>query len=148
MRRAVLLRSVARVLGEGVTVYEAAYMWTRHRHMLLYASAVFLAFVLFAPVAGIDEWPTRLVIGLGGTAVAVTATTEYRVVAQTSDGLVLFRASRIRQVATQVKQRLEPGATLQPVGGTILAADWQVGDNRYTVSRSSEQAMNRMAAAL
>jgi hypothetical protein len=68
-------------------------------------------------------------------------------VAQTDDGVLLLKASKIRQVATELQEELPPDAAMEAVGGTMLAADWQVGAHRYTVSRSSEQAMNRMATA-
>lgn len=135
------------MLGTDAVVRDAAYMWTRHRWMVHYGAAVFAAAVLFAPIAGIDDWPTRVAIGLALVAMAVTATTDYRVVAQTDQRLVLLKASRIRQVATALEKELSRTIELTPAGGTVLGADWQVGDHRYTVSRSSEQAMNRMAAA-
>jgi len=147
VRRAFLLNSVSRVLGAGTVVHDAAYMWTRHRWMVPYGAVAFAAVVMFAPIAAIDEWPTRIAIGFAAAGVAVMATTEYRIVAQTNHGLVLMRASKIRQVATVFEEELPADTELAPVGGTLLAADWQVGDQRYTVTRSSEQAMQRMAAA-
>jgi hypothetical protein len=145
MRRAFLFRSIDRVLGEGTIVYDAAYIWARHRWTLPYGGAVFVFVALVAPVVGVDDWPTRTVIGLAATAVAVTAATDYRVVAQTADGLVLLKASRIRQVAVDMVRRLPDDAELEQVGGTILAAEWNVDGLRYTVARSSEAAMNRMS---
>lgn len=146
MRRAVLLRSVGRILGGDAAIHDAAYMWTRHRWMIPYASTVFAAIALLAPIVGIEDWPTRIVIGLAGASVAVMATTEYRVLAQTADDFVLLDASRIRQVATAPRDTLDADDVLEPVGGTMLAADWQVAEHRYTVPRSSEQAMQRMYA--
>ncbi len=145
MRRAVLLRSVQRVLGDDSEVRDAAYVWSRHRWITPFATLVFVAIVLLAPVAGVEEWPTRLVIGLAGLGVAFLATTDYRVVAETDTGIVVLKASRIRQVATEFGESLARDADLRPVGGTVLATDWLVGDHRYTVPRSSEQAMERMA---
>lgn len=145
MRRAILLRSIVRVLGGDVVVHDAAYMWSRHRLVVPYGAVVFVAAVLFAPIAGIDDWPTRMVIGFAIVAVAVIATSDYRVLASTDAGLTLLTASRIRQVATGLKERLASGTELAPVGGTVIAAEWQVGDRVYTVPRSSEQAMRRMA---
>ena len=146
MRRAFLLRSVARVLGGNMVVHDAAYMWARHRWMMPFAGAAFAAVALLAPIAGINEGGTRIALGLAAAGVAVMASTEYRVVAQTDGGIVLLEASKIRQVATDLRLRLEKDDPFQSVGGTVLAADWQVGEYRYTVPRSSEQAMQRMAA--
>lgn len=145
MRRAVLLRSVRGVFGEQVSVLDAAYMWNRHRWFMAYAMVVLAALVWLAPIAGIDDWPTRIVIALAGTAIAVNASSSYRVLAETEEGMFLLRASRIRQVATGELEQLPPKASLEPVGGTLLATDWQVGEEIYTVARSSEQAMERMA---
>jgi len=147
MRRAVLLRSVQRVLGDGAGVRDAAYVWTRHRWSIPFAAMVFAGIALVAPIADIEDWPTRIVLGLAGVAVAVNASTTYRVLAETDDGIVLLKASRIRQVATGVEQKLPANTDLKPVGGTIIATDWLVGNQEYTAPRSSEQAMQRMAAS-
>lgn len=148
MRYAFLLKSVQRVLGDDAVIHDAAYIWTRHRWVWPFGMGVFGVALLFAPVAGIDEWPTRIVIAAALMAVAVMAATDYRVLALVDDGLALFDASKIRQVATVRRDDFPADATLEPVGGSILASDWQVGTIRYTVPRSSETAMTRMAAAL
>lgn len=145
MRRAVLLRSVQRVLGDADKVRDAAYAWNRHRWIAIYSTAVFAAIVLLAPIGGIEQWPTRIVLGLAAVGVAVMATTEYHVVAETDTSLYVLKASRIRQVAIEVDERVETDAAFEPVGGTIIATDWQVGNHVYTVPKSSEQAMQRMA---
>lgn len=147
MRRNFLLRSITRILGDEVTVHDAAYMWSRHRWMVPYAAIAFAGVVLFAPVAGIDDWPTRIVIGAAAVAVAVTATTEYWVLALSDKGLHLLAASKIRQVAVRHHENLDADTPVVPVGGTGLTTDWAVGDRRYTVPRSSEQAMGRMATS-
>ena len=135
-----------RVLGDQVVVREAAYVWRRHKWMMPYAATVFAAVTLLAPIGGIEDWPTRIAIGAAAVAVAVTATTDYSVVAQVDDSIVLLKASKIRQVATGLQDYLPVDVELAPVGGTLLATDWQVGKHRYTVPRSSDQAMNRIAA--
>lgn len=146
MRRAVLLRSVQQVLGEVVTVRDAAYVWSRHRWLVPFVTVVFAAIVLLAPVAGLQDWPTRIVLGLAGVAVGVMSTTDYRVLAETDSGMVILKASRIRQVAIELLERLASDVVLEPLGGTFLTTDWQVGDHRYTAPPSSDQAMQRMAA--
>ena len=146
VRRAILFRSVTRALGDEVVVREAAYVWRRHKWMVPYGATVFGAVTLLAPIGGIEDWPTRIAIGAAAVAVAVTATTDYSVVAQTDAGLALFKASKIRQIATEFREHLPGDVELTRVGGTLLAADWQVGERVYTVPRSSDQAMNRMAA--
>lgn len=121
-------------------------MWFRHRWVAWFATAVLFGLVWLAPLAGIEDWPTRVVIGLAGLGVAVNASSNYRVLAETDQGMFVLAASRIRQVATGRPEKLSPGAELEPVGGTLLAADWRVGTNVFTVARSSQQAMERMAA--
>ena len=145
MRKANLLRSIARLLDDGTAVVEAVYMWKRHRLMFPFGIVSFVGMVVVAEWAGWDEWATRIVIGLAAVAVAVAASTDYRVLAQTSDALFLLQASRIRQAATRLLEKLPPDATIRPVGGTILAADWEVAGSVYTVPRSSEQAISRIA---
>jgi len=147
MRRAYLIRSIQRVLGEHVAVLDAAYLWTRHRLMVPFAATVFGAVVLLSPIASINDWPTRVVIGAAAVAVAVTASTEYSVLAQTRDGLHLLTASKIRQVATGLREHLGTRVHLEAIGGTGLTTDWQVGERQFTAPRNSEQAMARMAAA-
>jgi len=135
-----------RFVDEGTEVTEAAYMWRRHRRMVPFAAAAFIGMVAVAASVGWDDWPTRVAIGLAGAAVAVAASTEYKVLAQTSDGaILLLRASRIRQAATRLLETLPSDVTIERVGGTVLAADWQVADSVYTVPRSSEQAIGRIA---
>lgn len=143
MRRATLLRSVGRLLGEEVR--EAAFMWSRHRWMIPYALVAGAAVSVTSAWAGFTEVATRVALGFAAGAVAVNATTEYRVLALTSKGLVLLRGSRIRQYATQVVARLPSTTTIAPVGGTVLASDWQVGDSVYTVPKSSERAIEVIA---
>ncbi len=114
--------------------------------MLPFGIASFLGLAMVADWVGWDDWPTRIVIGLAGAALAVAASTDYKVVALTSAGVVLLQASRIRQAATGMLERLPPDVAIEPAGGTVLAADWEVAGLVYTVPRSSEQAINRIAA--
>ncbi len=125
---------------------EAAYMWRRHRLMMPFVVGTFIGTVLVAGWVGWDDWPTRIAVGLAAAAVAVAASTDYRVLALTSGGLVLLEASRIRQAATGMLELLAPTVTIERVGGTVLAADWEVAGLVYTVSRSSEGAVARISA--
>jgi len=145
VRKANLLRSIARFLDDGIYVIDAAYMWRRHRLMLPFGIVSFVGLAMVADWVGWDDWPTRIVIGLAGAALAVAASTDYKVVALTSTGVVLLQASRIRQAATGMLESLPPDVTIEPAGGTVLAADWEIAGLVYTVPRSSEQAINRIA---
>ena len=59
--------------------------------------------------------------------------------------MILLQASRIRQAATRMIEKLPADVAIEPVGGTVLAADWEIAGSVYTVPRSSEQAINRIA---
>ena len=120
-------------------------MWTRHRWMLPYALIAAAVVFVSSEWAGFSEVSTRVALGFAAGAVAVNATTDYRVLALTSRGLVMFRASRIRQYATGVLTRLPRTTPIEAIGGTVLATDWRVGEETYTVPKSSERAIQRIA---
>ena len=141
-----MIASVEKALGREGVVREAAYLWTRHHWSAWFATISFIGIVVAAPLGGIEDWATRIVLGLAAVAVATLATTDYRVVADTTEGLMLLKASRIRQVATQIERRLGTTTTVEPEGGTIIYSDWRVGNMVFTAPRSSQPAMERIAA--
>ena len=57
----------------------------------------------------------------------------------------MFKASRIRQVAKSLEERIGRGQSIEPVGGTMLASEWQVGRDVYTVPKASEKAMEAIS---
>lgn len=122
-------------------------MWTRHRLGYVYALAAFVGLVLVAVMSGFQEWPSRLVIGVAGAALAMAATTNYRVLAQTDAGFVLLDGGRFRQVATRLVRRLPDDVNISVQRDTLITTDWIVGDREYTVPKSSQRAMERIAAA-
>ncbi len=124
----------------------AAFMWRRHRWAEIYSLLAFAVLVLVAALAGFDTWLTRVAVGVAGGAIAGSAATDYRVLAKTSDGLVLFRASKVRQYAVELQERLDAKTSLQRVGGTMLAAEWQVGQRSFSVAKSSEGSMAAIAS--
>lgn len=146
MRRAVLRRSVMNLLPPGESVGEAAFMWARHRAGYAIALGAWAAFTVLAIAAGFEEWPTRLVIGLAGGAVTLTAMTDYRVLASTTNGLVLLDAGRVRQVARRLRRRLPPDASIRLVRDTLITTDWEVDGVEYTVPKGSQRAMETIAA--
>lgn len=113
--------------------------------MIPYAAIAALGVFLTSEWAGFTEIPTRVALGFAAGAIAVNATTDYRVLAQTSRGLVLLKSSRIRQHATEILERLPRTTTIEVVGGTVLATDWRIGEAVYTVPKSSELAIQRIA---
>lgn len=120
-------------------------MWSRHRWMIPYAAVAALAVFFTSEWAGFTEFSTRVALGFAAAAVAVNATTDYRVVARTARGLVLLRGSRIRQHAVEVITRLPKSTKIEPIGGTVLATDWIVGESVFTVPKSHERALERIA---
>ncbi len=145
MRRAVLLRSVQRLLAEGDEVIEAAFMWSRHRWMLPFAAGAFVAMLLIAELAGFEEWSSRIALGVASAAIAVTATTNYRALAKTRHGIMIFEASKIRQFAKRLIEVLPASVEITRVGGTLLATDWHIAGRTYTVPKSSERAIHHIA---
>lgn len=145
MRRNVLVRSVKRLLPDA-TVFDVAYVWVRHPSGLLYAAGAFIALVLVGMAVGFDEWPSRIGLGIAGGAVAMSATTEYRVLAHTDEGLVLLAGGRVRQVARRIIRVLPPDSRVEIVRDTMLTTDWTIGDTEYTVPKSSQRSIERIAA--
>ena len=145
MRHAILLRSVARLLTEGESLVDAAYMWRRHPHMLWYGGAAFTLLVAVAASVGWQDWPARIGFGTAAAAIAVYSTTEYRVLARTPSQLVLFRASRIRQVARSVIDYYPATTPIEMVDGNMLATSWSFAGSSYTVPKSSERSIRMIA---
>ena len=83
---------------------------------------------------------------LFGSAVpsAFTATTDYRILALTSRGLVLLRAGRVRQVARSIIDRPARTITIEPVGGNMLTVDWRIGDVVYTLTKNGQRSIERI----
>lgn len=146
MRRRVLFKSIKRLLRDDEDLAEAAFMWSRHRLMIPYALAAFGALLVVAVLVGFEAWASRLGVGVAGAGFAAMATTNYRVLAQTSRGFVLFRASRVRQYAVEPLERWKTTPEMKPATSYSIATDWLVDNRRYTVPKSSERAMARMAA--
>ena len=120
-------------------------MWSRHRWMIPYAIVAAAAVFFTSEWAGFTEVSTRIALAFAAGAIAVNATTDYRVVAKTARGLVLLRGSRVRQHAVAVISRLPNNTKIEPVGGTVLASDWAVGESVFTVPKSHERALERIA---
>jgi len=146
MRRRVLFKSIRKLLRDDEDLMDAAFMWSRHRLMIPYALVVFAVLLGVAVLAGYQSWVSRLGVGAAGAGIAAMATTNYRVLAQTSRGFVLFRASRVRQYAVEPLERWQSPPEMKPTTSYSVATDWMLDNRRYTVPKSSERAMARMAA--
>lgn len=145
MRRALLIKSAQRVLGEGSTVSNAVYMWHR--------TNLWLAFVLAAAVVGFGvsraigiDGTDSVLIGIGLGAIASAASTRYFVLARDGDAIVLMNGSPVRRVATKVVRKDLRPKDISPAGNTMLATDWMVGKKVYTVPKSCDQDMQAVIA--
>lgn len=145
IRQTVLLRSVQRLLPAGESVKTAVMMTSRHRWFLPYAIGSGLMLFVVASVSGIESSVNRVVLALCGAAIAGMATTNYSVLAETSDGLVLLRSSRVRQFAKSLDRRLDNNTELTMVGSTVVTSDWRVDGVIYTLTKRWEAAMRELA---
>ncbi len=153
MRRAVLWNSMLKIVrstgGDAEELRQAAYVWARHRLMLPYAAVSFAALVVVAYLAGFDTWPSRLALGAAGAAIAVNATTEYRVLGLTDRRIVVAKASRIRQKASHLVKVLPLDTRWERAsGGTIVSSNWHVGTSTYTAPKVSEIPMEDISLQL
>lgn len=141
MRSGILYSSVRNQLPEGELIVQIAHMWTSNRWALPYGLAAFVGCFVVAFVVGVDQWSGRIVIGLAGAAVAAMATTEYRVLVLTREGLVLMGSSRIRQRATNLIRRLPASVSVEPVGSNLVITEWSVDGQVYSVMKRHQAAM-------
>ena len=100
-----------------------------------------LGMLIVALLVGVEQWGGRIGLALAAAATAAMATTEYRVLALTSDGLVLLRSSRVRQKAGAIIGRLPASTRVEPVGSNLVITDWSVGDTVYSVMKRHQAAM-------
>ncbi len=141
MRDRVLHNSVRALLPDADRIVHLVHMWSRHRLMLPYAVVAFAGMVLLAFAVGVEQWSGRIGLGLAGAATAAMATTEYRVLAQTTSGLVLLRSSRVRQKALAIIETLPHTTAIAPVTSNLVITDWSVGDAIYSVMKRHQAAM-------
>lgn len=141
MRENVLYRSIRSLLPDDEMIVAHVHMWRRHRLMVPYVIVAFFGVLAVTLTVGFEEWSSRIGLALGAAALAGMSTTEYRVLVLTTSDLVLMGSSRIRQVATEVVDRLPSTITIKPVGTNLIITDWAVGDQTYSVMRRYQAAM-------
>jgi hypothetical protein len=122
-------------------------MWRHRPWMIAWASlAAAVPFVALS-LLGFGSMSSRVGVVLAVALLTTVAATDYRVVAQTvGPRNYLFRASRIRQVAVELLGDLSPNAEMEVVSTNLVLTDWLVDGERYTVPKSSQAAMSRLAA--
>lgn len=141
MRDRVLYNSVRALVPVEERIVEMAHMWSRHRLMVPYVIAAFVAMFALAFLIGINQWGGRIGLGFAGGAVAAMAATEYRVLVLTSEGLILLRSSKIRQKATGLIERLGRSTKIEAVGSNLVITDWSVGGRVYSVMKRHQNSM-------
>jgi len=147
VRQKLLVKSVNRLLGADERAFQGVYMWTRNERAYIASGLLFILVVAGATLAGVEQWPVRIMIGLIGAYPAMNALTTYRALAHTTTGHVLCKASRFRSVATEVLPSPD-FATIVPTGGTMLATEWQIDGVVYTVPKSYERQIQAIAMIL
>lgn len=146
LRRSILVRSVQRLLPDDEQVTAVVIMWDRHRLFFPYVAFAGVALFVVALVIGVATVANQLVIGGCGAAVAAMATTQYVVLAETTNELVLCRSSRIRQHAKHIIKRLPASTPLAMAGSTVVTSDWKVDGTIYTLTKRWEATMRELAA--
>lgn len=142
MRERVLYNSVQGFLDEDERIKHKVHMWTRHRLAIPLMLGVGLAAVAVSVVLGVDEWGSRIGIGIAAAMVAAAVTTDYRILVVTSRGLVMLRSSKFRQKAIALLDRPADGTVIEPISSNLVITDWQVGaDGRFSVMKRFQAEM-------
>lgn len=140
MRRALLLRYAQNLLSGDAVVANAVYMWRRHELWLAFVIVTVVAVLLIGQLFDFEAANLATIAFLLAL-LATSASTRYFVLARTGEEIILMSASPIRRVAREV---VKPGLTtldIAPSGNTLLATDWSVDGQVYTVPKSCEQDM-------
>ncbi|MFK8026394.1 MAG: hypothetical protein AB8G26_20740 [Ilumatobacter sp.] len=146
MRRRVLVSSVQRLLPTEVTLIDVVFMWRRSGAMYVWAAGAAALAVLVTTIFDYGSGTARLALALAAALAAAVVTTESRVLAHTDAGPYSFVAGRVRQVATRLIGPLPDDAELAVVGSNLVLTDWVVGTERFSVPRTFQAAMTRLAA--
>lgn len=148
MRRRFLVSSVQRLLRDDERLVEVAFMW-RHRPGLVASASVTAAAAYGATWAlSFGSSGTRVGFALALALLVSVARTDYRVLAlTTAPRFVLYRASRVRQVAVAEIEQFMPPLVIDLQGTNLVLTEWLVGGEMFTVPKSSQAAMTRLAGA-
>ena len=92
------------------------------------------------------ETRTLLALAFLLAVIGAGASTRYYVLAKTEQTILLLTGSPIRRVARElIKDGLTTG-DISPTGNTLLATDWSIDGETYTVPKSCEQDMQAIIA--
>ena len=145
MRRAILIKSVQEHIGGDRTVEYAVYMWRRHQLWLPFVVATAIGVLLVGQLFSFES-ANLVLVALLVSAVAGAASTRYFVLARSGDEIYLLSASPIRRVAQALITSEVTQGDIVAAGNTMLATDWSVLGETYTVPKSCEQDMQAIIA--
>lgn len=145
MRRALLIRSAQELVGSGGVVSNAVYMWRRHDLWLVFTIATAVAVLLVGQLFDFEAANLAALAFLLAI-LAAGASTRYFVLAKTEQTIFLMTGSPIRRVARQVVKDDLTVSHITSAGNTLLATDWTVDGQVYTVPKSCEQDMQAIIA--
>lgn len=146
MRQRNLLRSVQRLLDDGEQVRAASYGYARHPWTIAYALATGGAMFVLVGVLGGYSVESRVLLGAVAAAIAVAATTEYRIFASSTGGLLILRGSRFRLTATSVLKRVGEETEFVPVGGNLVTVEWRIDGVTYSVPKRADRELAKVLA--
>lgn len=135
-----------KLLEDGESLADVVIMWSRHRWFVPYAAMAGIIVFVLTSALEVEGTVNRLALAGCAVAVASMSTTNYWVLAKTTNGFALCRSSRIRQRATSLVRRLDPGAEMRMVGSTVITSDWRIEGDEYTMSKRWEATMRALAA--
>lgn len=122
-------------------------LWRRHPNhlaiIMLSAASTWLVVSLATEAARADRLLWAALVGV----VAAGLTTKRYILAATDKQLVLLRASPVRNVAVSIDRRLEAGAVVQRVSGTLVTVDWSIDGAVYTATKHADKDLASLIAA-
>ncbi len=145
MRRSILIKSVQSLVGDDQMVTCAVYMWRRHQLWLPFVVATAIGVLLVGQLFDFES-STLVLIAVLVAAVAGAASTRYFVLARADDEIFLLTGSPIRRVARELISSDVEQSNITSAGNTMLATDWSVCGEIYTVPKSCEQDMQAIIA--
>lgn len=102
-------------------------------------------FVLVGVLGGYSV-QSRVLLGGIAAAIAIAATTQYRIFARTTTGLLILRGSRFRLAATSVVKRAGVETEFVPVGGNLITVEWRIDGVIYSVPKRADSELAKVLA--
>ncbi len=135
-----------RLLDDEEQVKAASYGYARHPWTIAYALAAGGAMFFLVDLLGGYSVQSRVLLGAIAAAIAVAATTEYRIFASTTSGLLILKGSRFRLTATSVLKRVGEEIEFVPVGGNLVTVEWRIDGVIYSVPKRADSELAKVLA--